>query len=202
MCRAAALLCLILLLLASPARAQTEIHRCIGANGGAVFTDQPCAALDATPVRPGTPETAAAPLSAPPPTLCAGNISALRQSVIDAFAARNANRMAGLMLWNGYGRNAVIATIRSLNELMKQPLLDVDIPDVEPTMQSAPTTSDLGGISADPFATEAPVDASPSMPAGSELVLHTSGNDGTGNPHERRFAVVHRAGCLWLRSLN
>jgi hypothetical protein len=200
MVRSTALLCLILLTLASPARAQTEIHRCIGANGGAVFTDQPCAALQATPITPGTPKASTTPLSTPPPTLCAASREALRQSVIDAFAVRSANRLAGLMLWSGYGRSSVIADIRSLNELMKQPLLDVDIPDGEATTPDAPATAGLAGISADPFASPVPTDLPPPMPGGDQLVLHTAGNDGSGSPHERRFAVMHRAGCLWLRS--
>ena len=55
--RWATLLCLILLACAAPAAAQTEIHRCIGANGGAVFTDQACAALQATPVDPNAAST-------------------------------------------------------------------------------------------------------------------------------------------------
>ncbi|MEP7186820.1 MAG: DUF4124 domain-containing protein, partial [Rhodanobacter sp.] len=84
MVRSAALLCLILLTLASPAKAQTEIHHCLGANGGAVFTDQPCASLQATPVVASAPEASSTPLSTPPPTLCAASPEALRQSVIDA----------------------------------------------------------------------------------------------------------------------
>ena len=42
------LLCLILLAWALPAAAQNPIERCVGANGSPVFTDQPCAALQAT----------------------------------------------------------------------------------------------------------------------------------------------------------
>jgi hypothetical protein len=188
--RLAALLCLILLACAAPAAAQTEIHRCIGANGGAVFTDQPCAALQATPVGPNTPSAqAAASPAAPPPILCAASPGELRQSVIDAFASRDANRMAGLMLWDGYGRGAAIADIRSLAELMKQPLLDVDIPNGSAPAQTASID--------DPFATDAPP-APPS--AGNRLVLHTAGNDGSGSPRELRFDIVRQAGCLWLRN--
>lgn len=192
MYRLAALLCLILLTCAAPAAAQTEIHRCIGANGGAVFTDQPCAALQATPVSPGAqPGNATAPLAAPPPILCATSPSELRQSVIDAFASRDANRLAGLMLWNGYGRGAAIADIRSLAELMKQPLLDADIPDGSAPAQAA--SSDA------PFASDTP----PALPStGSQLVLHTVGNDGSGGPRELRFDIVRQAGCLWLRNAN
>jgi len=188
--RLPALLYLLLLAWVAPAMAQTEIHRCIGANGNAVFTDQPCAALQATPViRPTTtPDNTSQPAAEPPPTQCAANLGELRQSVIDAFARRDANRMAGLMLWNGYGRGAAVADIRSLSELMKQPLLDL-----EPSADSpAPA---LSGGSADPFTTDTP--AAPA-PAASQLVLHTAGNDG--GPHELRFNVVRRSGCLWLRN--
>jgi hypothetical protein len=190
--RLAALLCLILLACAAPAAAQTPIHRCIGANGGAVFTDQPCAALQATPVSPNVPSAqAAASPAAPPPILCAASPGELRQSVIDAFASRDANRMAGLMLWDGYGRGAAIADIRSLAELMKQPLLDVDILNGSAPAQAASID--------DPFATDAPP-APPS--AGNRLVLHTAGNDGSGSPRELRFDIVRQAGCLWLRNAN
>ncbi|MFC5581593.1 DUF4124 domain-containing protein [Rhodanobacter terrae] len=196
--QSAALLCLVLLAWAAPARAQTEIHRCIGANGGAVFTDQPCAALQATPVGPaatrgnGTP-----PATAPPPTLCAASLGALRQSVIDAFASHDANRMAGLMLWSGFGRGTVIADIRSLGELMKQPLLDVDTPDDSASGDKSPAAA----IAANDMAAIAPPGTSPdSIPANAQLVLHTAGNDGSGSSRELRFDVVSRAGCLWLRN--
>ncbi|HTM29114.1 MAG TPA: DUF4124 domain-containing protein, partial [Rhodanobacter sp.] len=42
---------LILAVFSASTDAQTSIHRCVGADGNPVFTDQPCAALDATPVR-------------------------------------------------------------------------------------------------------------------------------------------------------
>lgn len=190
--RLATLLCLILLVYAAPTAAQTPIHRCIGANGNAVFTDQPCAALQATPVSPGTrPGNVATPLAAPPPILCAASPGELRRSVIDAFASRDANRLAGLMLWDGYGRGAVIADIRSLAELMKQPLLDVDIPDGTAPAQAASIDA--------PLTTDTPP-APP--PAGDRLLLHTTGNDGSGSPRELRFDIVRQAGCLWLRSAN
>lgn len=188
--RLATLLRLILLACAAPAAAQAPIHRCIGANGGAVFTDQPCAALQATPVAPAArPGNAAAPAAAPPPILCAASRHELRQSVIDAFASRDANRLAGLMLWNGYGRGTAIADIHSLAGLMKQPLLDVDIPG--------------GAVPAAAASTDAPLTADhphAPPPADDRLLLHTAGNDGSGGPRELRFDIVRQAGCLWLRN--
>jgi hypothetical protein len=29
-------------------------------------------------------------------------------------------------------------------------------------------------------------------------VLHLAGTDGSGNPRELRYSIVHRYGCLWL----
>lgn len=189
--RLAALLLLILPAATAPAAAQSPIHRCIGANGGAVFTDQPCAALQASPVSTNALPAPAAARSAPPPTLCAASPDELRQSVIGAFASRNANRLAGLMLWDGYGRGAVIADIRSLAELMKQPLLDVAMPGGD-----APATAASTGMA--PSADSVP--AAPSSTG--QLVLHVGGNDGSGTLRELRFDLVRQAGCLWLRSAN
>lgn len=199
MYRSVALLCLILLAWTVPVAAQNPIHRCIGANGNPLFTDQPCAALQATSVTPSAAASGSSQPAEPAPVLCAANLDALRQSVIDAFANRDANRMAGMMLWGGYGRGAAIADIRSLSSLMRQPLLDLS-----PVHDPAPSGSDPpapapAGSSADPFDPN-PLPAA--MPAASshQLVLHTAGNDGSGNPHELRFDIVRRAGCLWLRN--
>jgi hypothetical protein len=186
-----ALLSLALLARVTPAVAQTEIHRCIGANGGAVFTDQPCAALQATPVSPAAAAANSSAGAAPPPTLCAASVDGLRQSVIDAFAGRDANRLAGLILWDGYGRGAAIADIRALATLMKQPLLGIDTP------PAAPTSTHAG--SDDPVL---PAARSEVPPPADQLVLRTADNDADGNPAAWRFDIVREAGCLWLRNAN
>ena len=181
--RLPALLCLVLLVRIAPAFAQTEIHRCIGADGHAVFTDQPCAALQATPATAAAPaaSTGAAPSATTPPTLCAASRASLQQSVIDAFASRDANRLAGLMLWDGYGRGAAVNDIRALAQTMKQPLLSIDSAEV-------PAAADPAAAVTEP------------APANDQLLLHLGGNDGSGSPRELRFEVVRQAGCLWLRN--
>ena len=187
MFRLVAPLSLALLACAAPAAAQSPIHRCIGADGGAVFTDQPCTALKATPVDPAAAATN--PSSpAPPPVLCAASVNELRQSVIDAFARHDTIRMAGLILWDGYGRSAAIADIRALAALMKQPLLDVDTP--TPSADSTPRIDD---------------DFFPALPTpdrADQLVLHTVGGDLDGGTSAWRFDIVRQAGCLWLRNAN
>jgi Domain of unknown function (DUF4124) len=181
------LLWLILFAWATPAAAQNPIHRCIGANGNPVFTDQPCDSMRATSV------TAAAKVAdtpqplGPPPILCAGSLADLRQSVIDAFANHDANRLAGLMLWGGYGRGAAVADIQSLTALMRHPLLDLG-----PTSEPA-----IAGSDGDPYASDTPPDPAPST---GQLVLHVADNSADGSSHALRFDIVHRSGCLWLRS--
>ena len=196
--RLSVLLCLLLLFCAKPAAAQTAIHRCIGANGNPVFTDQPCTTLQATPVAPATTASTATSLPQPaaaPPVLCAASYGQLRQNVINAFASRDANRLAGLMLWGGYGRGAAIADIRSIGTLMRQPLLDIS-----PTADAPTASNDSpapAGSSAPPAGSNAPA----TTPADSnQLVLHMAGNDGGDSPRELRFEIVRRAGCLWLRN--
>lgn len=199
MLRSAILLCLILTALASPVMAQTEIHRCIGTNGGAVFTDQPCAALQATPVT-AAPVAGPLPLTTPPPILCAASVSELRQSVIDAFASHDANRMAGMMLWNGYGRGAAIADIQSLTQWMKHPLVDVEMPG-DPAATGVGHEEPAGAAtSVDPFALDIPPSPAPPAPRDDQMVLHTASNDGSAR--DLPFDIVRRAGCLWLRNAN
>lgn len=184
------LLGLVLFTWCGSAQAQSQIHHCIGANGGAVFTDQPCAALQATPVSPAAAPSPS-PTAGPPPVLCAASVDELRQSVIDAFARRDTVRMAGLILWDGYGRGAAIADIRSLASLMKQPLLDIDTPQ-QPAASPSPDSNDLF----------LPPVSSVVLPPANQLVLHTAGNATDGTVSEWRFDVVRQAGCLWLRNAN
>lgn len=175
---------------ARPALAQNPIHRCIGANGAPVFTDQPCDSMRATSVSAAAKPPDDGSALGPPAVTCAAGFSQLRQSVIDAFAGHDANRLAGLMLWGGYGRNAAVADIRSLAALMRYPLVDLGPADAPADTPAASTSA------SDPFATDAP----PPVPESSrQLVLHVAGNGADGNPRELRFDIVRRSGCLWLR---
>jgi hypothetical protein len=164
------------------------------------------------PPRQDSLSTAPAPAEAPP-ILCASNVAELRQSVADAFASRDPNRLAGLMLWGGSGRNAAVADIRALGALMQRPLLDFGEDTQEaPAPAAAPSADsiyDLDKTPSEPDKTVAggggdtgTLTAAARAPASAvhQLVLHTAANDGSGIPHETRFAIVRRSGCLWLRN--
>ena len=179
------LLLLPLLALALPARAQNPIHHCVDAHGNPLFTDQPCTSQQATPVQAPAPAASIAPPGTPVPLQrCAGTAAALRQRVIDAFAARDPNRLAGLMLWHGYGHVSAVDDIRALGRLVRQPLLEIHLGD-----GSAEDPAALGG-------TDRPAAASSAAPPADELQLRTGGDDGE---RSARFAIAHQAGCLWLR---
>lgn len=187
----AALLCLVLLARATPALAQSEIHHCIGANGAPVFTDQPCAALHATPVSPVAATGSPPATTVSPADLCATSVDELRQSVIDAFARRDTVRLAGLILWDGYGSGTAIADIRALTTLMKQPLLEVD---TSPPPAASPATDND-----DPFPPS--VAAQAPRPV-DQLVLRTVRDGMEDSAPQWRFDIVRRSGCLWLRNAN
>ncbi|HUW52249.1 MAG TPA: DUF4124 domain-containing protein [Rhodanobacter sp.] len=183
---------LCLLALITPAAAQSPINHCIDAGGHLLFTDQPCTAMQATPLDP-VAKSDSDRLARLPSKLCAADLGQLRENVIAAFANHDANRLAGLMLWDGDGRAAALADIHALGEWVRQPLLGVDAPGgIAPAgstaLPPAPADSSPG-----PFVATA---ASTQPPASDQLVLHTAGID---SHNELRFRVVERSGCLWLR---
>lgn len=196
--RILALLLLAFSLATAPAAAQTAIHRCVGAAGNPVFTDQPCAALHATPLaRPAQPASASAEPT--PAVLCATSRDALQRAVSAAFANRDANRLAGLMLWGGYGQHAAVADIRALQRVMRAPLLDIGPAAESAGAPPSPAVADSAG--SEPLVAgtaAAPVAIAPAPD--NTLVLRMGAGDGSGQPGEMRFTVVRRFGCLWLRS--
>ena len=180
---------LLFLLSVATASAQGDIHRCVGADGRPVFTDRVCSDVNATPVLPPAaaataPVTVVGSALPAPPVLCAADEAHLKQAVVDAFAARNPNRLAGLMLWNGAGQQAVVANIRTFTRLMARPLIDVEAGSGGSSSQGGSDTPDV-----------APSDTATH---GGTLVVRTESDDGAGNTEATRFDVIHHAGCLWL----
>jgi hypothetical protein len=190
---------LLLLLPLGTVRAQSDIHRCVGANGGVIFTDRVCSDLNATPAVPAPTSSVSASPSAsiaiaqPPPVLCASDIEELKQAVVDAFAARNPNRLAGLMLWDGDGRDSVVANIREFTRMMAHPLVEV-----RASEYTSPPPASSSSMAADPSVLSMSAAPSPSPRRGESLSVETEADDGSGATQETHFGVVHHAGCVWL----
>ncbi|MBD8881493.1 DUF4124 domain-containing protein [Rhodanobacter sp. 7MK24] len=161
--------------LATAARAQDAIHRCVDAHGNPLFTDQPCPSQLASPAP--APTSSLAPPGAPVPLQrCAATAAELRQRVIDAFAAHDPNRLAGLMLWGSYGNSSTTGDLRALAQLVRQPLLEIHF-----------DNESAAGL---------PAPASSAAPPAKELQLRTDDGGNAG------FAITHEAGCLWLRQMD
>jgi hypothetical protein len=209
--RSLLLLCLFVLagLASAAAHAQGGIHRCVDASGRPVFTDRRCADLDATPALPATAPTAAATndgnvVPDVAPMLCTADLSALRQQVTDAFASHQANRLAGLMLWDDYGERGAVERIRDLAALVARPLLDLR--DGDPgdyTVGTTPSPNRAIYDASRPLAEILAPAASRSVARNDDaaepeaLTAITATSDGASEA--TRFTIERRAGCLWLR---
>jgi hypothetical protein len=128
-----------------------------------------------------------------PAITCAADLKQLKQAVIDAFAERNPNRLAGLTLWNGDGKDEVVADIRYFKRLMAHPLIEV-----KSTSDAASTSNDEDEADASALALSASPNPAPAH--GEALIVQTESDDGSGATTQTRFDVVHRSGCVWLRA--
>jgi hypothetical protein len=185
---------LLLLLPVSATRAQGGIHRCMGADGILVFTDRVCADVNAKPVMPAPASSAHAPVeSSPqaPAVTCAVDVKQLKQAVVDAFTERNPNRLAGLTLWNGDGKEEVVAGIRYFNRLMSRPLIEVkSVSDGSSNADDDDADASSLSLSASP---------QPASTHDEALIVQTESDDGSSAVVQTRFDIVHRSGCMWLR---
>lgn len=123
-----AIVLLLLLFLALPAAAQTAIHRCVGDDGRPVFSDQPCTSIGATSLMPAAASSSLQDASIGPTAglLCAKDLAELRNGMAQAFATRSANRIGGLILWSGYGSSGAVDNLRSMETLVRQPLVSLE----------------------------------------------------------------------------
>jgi hypothetical protein len=180
-------LCLLALLAsASFAHAQhaQPIYRCIGPHGEPVFSGQPCGTP--APV-PGTNAPAQGTGSG---AVCAASPEALRQAIAGAFAARDVNQLAGLILWRGMDQGSARSTLRSLAAWLKQPLTGI-----APAQAAGPPFADPDSGPPPAASTGGPASASSvalSPPTGFDV--STGGVDGM----TRDFGLVESGGCWWL----
>jgi hypothetical protein len=180
----------------------SPIHRCVDAQGHQVFTDRRCVDMQATPtLPPANIPAATAPVGSPAPSaapqLCAASEDALRQQVVDAFAAHDPNRIAGLMLWTGYSERAVVDDIQSLRSLVQYPLIDID-GGSSPASSEAPDLYDASQPLSSLLATPSSGPRRASAPPTDQLVLVTGAGDGSGSTRETRFSLSRQSGCVWM----
>lgn len=179
-----AALFLLFAFVALPARAE-GVHRCVGANGSAVFTDQRCEDMGAV-VRPEP-----APLfgSASPQRVhvhvhdCARTTDELRSGLESALAARDVNRIAGFYQWAGISGAESADILKRLQAIADRPLAEVHL-----VRRHQPT--DASGY-------QTVASTQPAEAIAIELVQARSGGDPTSARTE--FALTPYMGCWWIR---
>ncbi|HET9835977.1 MAG TPA: DUF4124 domain-containing protein, partial [Rhodanobacteraceae bacterium] len=116
--------------------AQAQIHRCTGAQGEPVFTDQPCGSAELSVGlssgklggndRAGTADAAAADSGG---TLiaatCPHSPEQVRERIRIAFNDDNPNALAGLFDWRGFSHRSADAQLEEFGRWLKHPLVDV-----------------------------------------------------------------------------
>ena len=157
------------------------VHRCIGEHGEIAFSETRCASgrdLGATEVESSSPSqaprSALAPRASTSPT-CPASPDALRDRIVEAFAQRDANALAGVMRWDGIRGGSANARMRELVDFTERPLVGVE----------------LGGE-----AIEASLGDEP-PPAPATLLTVRTGGLASGES-EREFRVTQSEGCYWL----
>lgn len=174
-CLAAGAICV-----ARPAAAQ--VYRCIGAHGEPEFSGQPCAA----PLPSAA--TGAADAADGTGSLCAASPGVLRNAVAQAFAARDVNRLAGVMLWRGVDQASARAVLRALAAWMQRPLTGIADVRAGGPPEGAPEPAPASAIPAPAPAASAPA------PPPIAFAVSTGGVDGS----TRDFSLVRSGGCWWL----
>jgi hypothetical protein len=190
----AAMRALLLLVLAIPllcfARmAHAQIHRCTGAQGEPVFTDQPCGSAELavnpssdTLVHTGDADADGAPADGggtPIAATCPHTPEQVRERINIAFNEDNPNALAGLFDWRGFSRRSADAQLEEFGRWLKHPLVGVEFS----------SGADPSGAQPDDL------DYAPENPSGLTVLTQSPGGFA---PDTRSFAMTQRGGCWWL----
>jgi hypothetical protein len=157
------------------------VHRCIGEHGEIAFSETRCMGgreLGSLEIESPSPQrsaarTALATRASTSPT-CPASPDALRDRIVEAFARRDANTLAGVMRWDGVRGGAATARMRELVDFTERPLVGVE----------------LGGAAIEASLGDAP------PPAATLMTVRTGGL--ASGASEREFRVTQSEGCYWL----
>ncbi len=159
------------------------VFRCLGPDGSVLFSGTPCS--DDSLARGAWPAPTSSSGAPPGLHLCPLDADQLRQRVGAAFIAQDVNRLAGLMLWDGYGMRGARARMQQWMRVMQAGLVAVTLAGTEPAedfFAPTPTQPDVAGDASD---------AGNADPAALRVDL----DDG----QQLDFAIVQAHGCWWLR---
>ena len=192
------------LALPGAAAAADTIRRCQADDGTMVYTDKPCAELDARPIalpekrpEPGTGDASARP---PPGSSMIGSDGALSLGIgarddclrrtdtllfeiRAAIESRNVNRLAGVYDWAGKDAGAAGAILERLSRIVERPLAAVEFRYPEPGFDEDPAAIPSAAPRAE-------------RPAGVRIVQEAPGE--LVPSFEEDLRLVRNADCWWV----
>jgi hypothetical protein len=199
-------LLVLMLSLPSLAPATEAIRRCQAGDGTMVYTDQPCATLDARPIAPPEPmesskakaETAAASRAAATRFMnragamslggisrddCIRRTDTLLFELRAAIESRNVNRLAGIYDWAGKDADAAGAILERLASLAERPQAAVEFRYRDPAVYSGPAAIPA-------------VATRPERPIGVRIAQQAPGEHVPS--FEADLRLVRNADCWWV----
>ena len=139
--RLAPLLVLLIAIVAVGATGHTvlaqDVHRCVGSDGGSVYTDKVCADIGAIEIKPAVVSSGVQIHIRD----CARSPDDLLFGVRSALDAQDVNKLAGFYQWAGVGSDESVHLMDRLEALSRRPLVDVALEGFEtpPQALSSPT---------------------------------------------------------------
>lgn len=117
-----------------PAPAQAQIRRCVGDDGGTIYTDKRCDTLGAVE---RTTAPAIGRAGVPYRYSCPASVQDLVYQLSTAIDGRDVNRLASLYYWSGQSTRSGYALMDRLDAVAQRPLVDVvpvfrTVPDAPP----------------------------------------------------------------------
>ena len=176
---------LLSLLMATPAHA--VVRRCIGPDGGTIYTDRPCDQFNAreqspTPSAPGNEAILGADDTGPVRSDCSRTPDALLFDLRRAIESSNVNALAGLYHWPGTGGRAAVPIMDRLEDLAAEPGASVDLvyPEAAFVVDNPAAYPDL------------PVE----NPVGIRITRYVDAD--SERVPERSLGLRRHAGCWWI----
>jgi hypothetical protein len=161
----------------------TDVHRCIGADGGAIFTDAKCEDIGAI-VRPVPAPAIAGTARHLGPRGCSRTLGALREGLRSALASGDVNQLASYYNWPGISSSESVRILDRLQAIVDRPLTSIHL-------VGARTTQDADG-----YRTVAS-EQEPARGNAIEIVQARSANDPT--VVRTQFGLARNADCWWVQ---
>lgn len=176
---------------AGPAAAQTQINRCIGPDGSAIYTDRRCSDIGAL-ARPAPGESAGAQRRIA--LGCARTLRDLVHEIGAAIDSRDVNRLAGVYHFAGMSHRGGYSVMDRLDAIVQRPL--VDIAAVRPEAAVIATTA-RSGFAASTFPQQSAPAAPPRRSPPTALRLEQTVGDRI-TPRSTVLNLRRHMGCWWV----